>query len=321
MDCALLAIAEESAPRLALPTRVKALCVAHEAGLCAWLAEALAVDSAAQIVLVESRTAADAVQRVRDEAFDAVLIAHGSAIDAFDLLDALRAAGSDEPALVLGDEPNPELVALALEAGAEAYVSLRSTTTRALIWTLARAIERGELVRENRRLRQADRQRLEAEHQETQRLIDEQRVLIHELETLDAGLLAEAALESAPRVETEPLPRLPDALVDHYHQLLRTHVIMGSGNLSGDIRTLAQLLADAGLGARNAMQLHLQVVETLLRGLGNRSTRHIMARADLLALELVVELAEAFRLRLDEHLRPARQMWLPGFALASHDAA
>lgn len=313
MDCALLAAVDSPAPRPMLPARVKALCVAREAGLCAWLVEALSVDSAAQVALVESRSAAEALERIRDEAFDAVLIAHRRpALDAFDLLDAMRAAGCEEPVLVLGDEADPELLALALESGAEAYVALRSTTTRALIWTLARAVERGELARENRRLRQADRQRLEQEHLETQRLIDEQRLLIRELEQLDDAALDEGPGD-VPARECEPGPPLPEALTEHYHHLLRTYVIMGSGNLGGDIRALARLLAEAGLGARRAMQLHLQVVEWMLRGLGNRSTRHIMSRADLLALELVVELAEAFRMRLEEHLRPARQLWLPNF--------
>ena len=61
------------------------------------------------------------------------------------------------------------------------------TTTRSLLWTFARAIERSQLMRENRRLVQAERQRLAQEHQEAERLLTEQRALIAELERIRDG--------------------------------------------------------------------------------------------------------------------------------------
>ena len=70
---------------------------------------------------------------------------------------------------------------------------------------------------------------------------------------------------------------------------------MGSGNLSHEIAKLADLLAAAGCGPRGALSLHLEAVESLVRGLGNRSVRHILARADLLALELMIQLGESYR--------------------------
>ena len=63
---------------------------------------------------------------------------------------------------------------------------------------------------------------------------------------------------------------------------------MGSGNLSGELRRLAELLVVAGLTARQTLQLHLHVLEELVHGLGSRSTRHVMNRADLLALEVLL---------------------------------
>ncbi len=91
---------------------------------------------------------------------------------------------------------------------------------------------------------------------------------------------------------------LPDKLASYYDQLLRTYVIMGSGSLAQEIAQLAQVLAVAGLTPREALELHLERVECLVRGLGNRSTRHVMARADLLALELVIHLGECYQQRL-----------------------
>jgi hypothetical protein len=45
------------------------------------------------------------------------------------------------------------------------------------------------------------------------------------------------------------------------------------------------------------MQLHVQVLEEMVQGLGSRSSRHVMTRADLLVLEVLVHLAERYRLR------------------------
>lgn len=106
-----------------------------------------------------------------------------------------------------------------------------------------------------------------------------------------------AAFEENPSSEATDLRSGPvRADVDRfYDELLRTHVIMGSGQLSTEIAHLSELLAVAGIGPRQALELHVERVQRLVRGLGNRSTRHVMDRADLLALELVVQLGELFR--------------------------
>jgi len=47
--------------------------------------------------------------------------------------------------------------------------------------------------------------------------------------------------------------------------------------------------------------------------LGSRSTRHVMTRADLLALEIMVHLADNYRERYREQVNPPTQQLLPGF--------
>jgi hypothetical protein len=59
--------------------------------------------------------------------------------------------------------------------------------------------------------------------------------------------------------------------------------------------------------------LHLHVLEELVHGLGTRSTRHVMTRADLLAMEIMIHLAEKYRRRYQERANPAVQRLLPGF--------
>jgi hypothetical protein len=89
-------------------------------------------------------------------------------------------------------------------------------------------------------------------------------------------------------------------------------VIMGSGNLAAELQRLAEMLVAAGLTAQHTLQLHLEVVEELVHGLGARSTRHVMTRADLLILEVMMDLAEGYRRRYGEQVRPVVQRLLPG---------
>ncbi|MEN6495008.1 MAG: response regulator [Thermoguttaceae bacterium] len=262
--------------------------------------------------------------RLRDEAYDAVLVSHEPGeLDALELIEGYRAGGSDEPIIVLGSQSEQEMAALCFEVGADAYVCVNTTTTRNLIWVVARAVQRHQLVRENHRLNEAERQRLQREHDEAERLLGQQRGLIGDLEAIwqrghqvgpteNAGLLDEAAGDPLPSALHQPLD-LPAELIHHYRELLRIYVIMGSGNLTGELSRLAEMLATAGVTARQTMQLHLHVLEELVRGLGARSTRHVMTRADLLVLEIMIHLAEGYRSRYQERARPPVQRLLPGF--------
>ncbi len=109
---------------------------------------------------------------------------------------------------------------------------------------------------------------------------------------------------------------LPSELISHYRDLLRAHVIMGSGNLAREAYALAGLLVSADVMARQVMRLHLLVLDELVAGLGNRSTRHVMMRADMLVLEVLAHLAEGYRRRYRERQAPPRQLALPGFEAA-----
>jgi DNA-binding response OmpR family regulator len=253
----------------------------------AWLAESFAGDSACQVTLDEAHGAAAGLERMREQVFDAVLISHEpQQLDALELLDALRGGGAEEPLIVLGEASPQEMDALCFEAGADAYVCINTATTRSLLWIVARATERHTLVRENRRLAQAERHRLDQEHREAERLLSEQRDLIRDAQAARAAGLGES-------------PPLAASLQEHYREMLRAHVIMGSGNLSGEMANLAELLADSNVTAPQTMQLHVQVLEELVHGLGSRSARHVMTRADLLVLEVLVHLAERYRQRCE----------------------
>ena len=276
-----------------LPPRMRVLYITTSRRTGSWLAEAFASDSACAVNLDEAVGAADGIAQLRDQIYDAVLVSHEPGqLDALELAEGLRAGGGEEPLVVLGQASEQEMAAISYEAGADAYVCVNTATTRMLLWIVARATERHNLIRENRKYVQADRHRLQQEQREAQMLLAEQRGLIR-----DVGI----AFDGQPDIEPMPVDHqpaessLPEPLKQHYAQLLRAHVIMGSGNLSAEMAALAELLADGGVSAPQVMQLHVEVLEELVRGLGSRSARHVMARADLLVLETLLHLTERYR--------------------------
>ncbi len=282
-----------AAARRRMPCRMRVLYIATRQRTGGWLADAFAADSAAQVELEEAVGTAAGLARMRDENFDAVLVSHQpDSLNALDLVEGYRAGGADEPIVVLGTQSEQEMAVLCHEVGADGYLCVHTATTRNLIWVIARAVERHQLVRENQRLNLAEQTRLQREHDEAAELLRQQRALLEEPETTHL---------------------LPVELIDHYRELLRTYVIMGSGNLADELRCLAELLVVAGMTARQTMQLHLQVLEELIHGLGSRSTRHVINRADLLILELLLNVAEGYRRRYRERVNPPMQMRLLGF--------
>ena len=320
-----------AAPWQGLPPKMRVLYITTPKRTGGWLAEAFAADSASEVILQESVGSTAGLARLRDEPFDAVLVSHvPGELDALNLIEGYRAGGADESIVVLGTQSEQEMAALCYEVGADAYVCVNTTTTRNLIWVVARAVQRHQLIRENHRLNQADRRRLQQEHDEAERLLGQQRALLRDLEALRSGRGRAGAVQppadqaaepdwSAPGLDGRPRPEpgeptdLPRELIGHYRELLRTYVIMGSGNLAGELSRLAELLTTAGVSARQAMQLHVEVLEELVHGLGARSTRHVMTRADLLVLEIMIHLAESYRQRYQDRAHPPVQRLLPGF--------
>jgi DNA-binding response OmpR family regulator len=255
-----------------MPARMRVLFITTPQRTGGWLAQALAADSASIVQLEESFGGECGLARLCDQLFDAILISHEPGyLDALELIEAVRGGGSNEPILVLGSAEDDELTSQVYEAGGDAYLSVSSTTTRTMLWTLARAIERHSLTRENRRLSGSEKHRLQQEQQETQRLLADQRALIQNTRDVPANLKLQ------------------------YREMLRSHVIMGSGNLRDEIQRLSNLLAEDRVSSAAALTLHLDVLEELTRGLGNRSARHVLSRANLLVIDLLAQLSEHYR--------------------------
>lgn len=262
-----------------LPTRLRLLLVTASTSAGDWLSESLAADRACAVQMDDERGAEAALIRLRNEVFDAIVIHHvPGVLDALELTEAIRGLGVEEPLLVLGESDFDDLSALVYEIGGDAYLCVSNTSTRTLLWTLSRSIERRNLIRENHRLAEAERSRLRQEQEDAQRLLADQRSLVRSHRNV------------------------PEELRAVYRELLRTHVIMGSGNLRDEIESLAQMLAGGEVSADEALTLHLEALDDLIRGLGNRSARHIVSRADVLAIDLLTHLADSYR-QLSRHNR------------------
>ena len=314
---------------------MRVLWVTDSAASGRWLAATLADESSCEWELVAAHSHARGLALLRSEHIDAVLVQHQAGVlDGVEFAAACRGGGFEAPLLVLGGESPLELEAAACDAGADAYVALELAGLRSLVWTLTRAWDRHQMQREIRRLRQNEHQRTQWERAEAERMLAEQRNLLETLDARDAGgnhpslaAYASAELENEEEISLsaatllKPIRRgktiamtqaagrssqtrstqaaqdpLPSAAIQQqYRDLLRTTVIMGSGKLQSELRELANELIAARISARQTMLLHLQVVEELVRGLGQRSARHLLTRADLLILELTIALADGYR--------------------------
>lgn len=277
---------------LAFPARLRLLCVAAREPV--WINLTLQLDAAGchepQFVWIS--TSGEALALLREESFDCVLVAATADADAeLGLVRAIRASGCADAVVILSPGLADERLAAIYELGGEVLMTARPWDSVALLPTIRRAISGAELLRENHRLATAHYRRLVRERDEAEQLLQQQRQMISELEAVPRIGNSETPTDSAP---SEPCP-LPPRIIDYYHELLRTYVIIGSGSLSADIAHFAEILATAGLSPREVLQLHLERVEALVRGLGSRSSRHVMTRADLLALELMIHVGECYQ--------------------------
>ncbi len=273
-----------------LPTSLRALHFADRSA--GWLSDAFASDNAVAIRLEEVTETTAGLSRLRDDLFDVVLISHAPpGLDAMELVEAVRAGGGEEQAVVVLDtDSDSQLAALCYEVGADAYLSVENSTTRNLLWTLARAVEYRRLMAENRRLHGAELHRQELEREESQRLLDQQRCLVaHRKDSLS----------------------LSQEVGDRYRELLRTYVIMGSGSIAEETQQLVQLHLSRGGSAREAMLMHVDALQEMIHGLGQRSARHVMSRADVLILEFMIHLSDGYRRQYSDCVNLPRQMTLP----------
>ena len=236
------------------------------------LAAALREESGGKIVLREVCGSEEGMRILRTEAYDAVLVLHEPpARDAVKTVEALRTAGVSLPMIVLGSAPVSGMIAACGRAGAEDYVCTDAVTVEDLVWMIFRAVRCHTSQKENETLKRENTLRARREHEEAEKNIARQRRLL-----------------GSPA-------NVPDTFREHYQALLKTYILMGTGDMTPEIRPFAQNLAAAGITASQVAALHLQVLESVLRHLGEKSCRHIVQRAEELRLEVLIHLSDEYQ--------------------------
>lgn len=293
----------------ALPSGLRLLCVGRQEP--SWVGLTLQLD--AQGCLEPHfkwvSTTSEALSLLRDESFDCLLVRAENSTDAqsardvLDLVHGIRAGGCEDPVVLVANSAADSLWTEGMELNVDVLVSSRGWDSPALLPSIRRAIDRGRLAHDNHHLAMADRRRMSRERDEAEYLLSQQRLILTALERFVAeqSAISDAAGNAAAgesQTVRATIPPLPPEFEQYYQELLRTYVIMGAGDLAGEVARLGDLLGNAGFSPTEVLQLHLERVERLVRGLGNRSTRHVMARADLLALELMIHLGESYLRRL-----------------------
>jgi hypothetical protein len=296
-------------PAIEIPPRLRLLCIGPEEPMWVSLTLQLDAEGCLEPKFQWVSSSSEALTLLRETSFDCLVInqqesasAHTAPPNPLDFVHAIRASGCDDPVVLVVRSQNDELWSQADRAKCELLVTPNGWESLALVTTIKRAMARVELQRANHRLELADRKRSTREHDEAEQLLGQQRRMLEEVQRFGSPHLDEAEstvdrINELARPWAEPeawRTKLPRAVIDHYQELLRTYVIMGAGNLGTEIAQLAEVFAATGLTPREALELHLDRVEHLVRGLGNRSTRHVVTRADLLALEVLVHLGEHY---------------------------
>lgn len=319
-----------------LPSHWRTLYICDRSRTGAWLVESFAAESPAEVEVHEAPGRTAGLARLRDEIFDVIFIVHDPPeLDAIDLTVAYRTSGTDEALIVLGRQSEQELAVPCYEAGADGYVCVSTATSQVLMWAALRAVQRCHLTRQNRRFQQSESQRLQREREEALRVLLHQKRLISEPSaepsTRRRGTLRIAPQQSSQsddrccenlsQFELPEPPDLPAKLIAHYRELLRAYIIMGSGHLGIELRDLADVFATAGLSPKEVLHLHLYVAAELIRGLGSRSTRHVITRTNLLIMEVLLQLAESYRSRYRDASRPPIQLFFPQFEQCMRDIA
>ncbi|MFK7777863.1 MAG: hypothetical protein QM501_07030 [Gimesia sp.] len=296
-----------SRPHL-IPARLKVLFIGKERPV--WVSLALRLDA---LGCSEPRfnwvsTSAEALTLLRNDSYDCLLIGieFETKMKQLELLNAIRGSGCHDPIVLILSMPDDQVVLAGCEYQAEILVSASMWESPALLGIMKRAMVVHQLSEDNHQLLVENHRRLIRERDESERLLKQQRSMVEELKSLTYPNDIETSTKELFSNQGQTLKdleeppnelQIPIEVQDYYHELLRTYVIMGSGSLKNEILQIAELLAAANLTPGQVLEFHLECVEFIVKGLGNRSSRHVMTRADLLALEIMVHLGECYQKR------------------------
>lgn len=222
----------------------------------------------------------EAVRLLRHEGFDCIIIDDAMPLpgspprrdDLLELLHGLRAGGCDDPILLLTDRVDDGFLKTAGEADCELLITRAGWRSAAAVAWIRRTIDRWKAFRERDLSRSEQELRVSRQSGEGEALLFRRR-------------------ELANRIDKHQ-PRSGAPVFQRYSELLRAAIITGSGHLREELERIVDSLRQQRMASPAVLQLHLETVEALLQGLGSHAARHVIERADLLALELLALLGE-----------------------------
>lgn len=234
-----------------------------------------------------SSTPQEALTILRREIFDAILIVEEvklvngelEIVNILRLLEAMRTSGHDEPALVVIDQLNEEDWTEMCQLGCDIVLSKRNWDAPALVPTLLRSVKRNELQRSNQRIEASSRKLAIREKSETRNIFTHLEQIIHDRELLKRDYHSS---------------EFPAEVQSLYGHLLRTFCMMGEGTLSTELSQLTKILTTANVTTADVLKMHVEQTRELVDKLGTRGSRHVLVRADLMIIELLIHLGDEF---------------------------
>lgn len=235
-----------------------------------------------------SASFSEALQSLRETVYSGIVIGDmpfaptAVAHPAEEFVRALRATGDGTPVVVLLPLPHDEQVATLLQWGCEVSVTPRLWDSPALPRMIATSIQRAHERRELEHLRAVHQRRLAREQTDAATLMQLQQQSLHRLvaepdEPLTTG--------TRPTVTAE---------VAAYAALLRNYLVSPAESLAAEIAGMVEALRRASFGPQAVRNLHVAQLDELLAGLGGRASRQVLARANLLALDVITQLGERY---------------------------
>ncbi len=237
----------------------------------------------------------EALQELRQSAYSGVVLGDLPSMPgapmppAEEFVQALRATGDPTPVVVLIPLPLDEHVAALLKLGCEVCVTPRLWDSPALPLTLARAVRGAHQRWELDHLRGVHQRRLAREQTDATALMQLQQQSLQRLIpptpiTVTATMATRAQRNDGPEEQT-------------YEALLRSYLVSPATALDAEITALVDGLERGGWGPQDVRELHVERLQRLLEGLGGRASRQVLARADVLALDVITRLGERYRQR------------------------
>ena len=231
----------------------------------------------------------EALQALRETAYSGIVIGdmpvppNAAVYPAEEFVRALRGTGDRTPVVVLLPLPHDEKVATLLRWECEVSVTPRLWDSPALPRMIATAIQRAHERRELEHLRAIHQRRLAREQTDAATLMQLQQQSLRQLVPSPEGSL------------TTCTPTVVTAEAAAYAALLRNYLVAPAESLAAEIADMVEALRLTGFGPQAVRNLHVAQLEELLAGLGGRASRQILARANLLALDVITQLGEQFR--------------------------